>query len=1439
MKRNKVGGIHDSISRNKQKQNVDGIIKIIQNKNIIIQDIIRNTILSISHNKAEEIFSNNDSILSISILTDLYERTTNIHDNLFNMKTTPTDDIIVSLQKVIDKLSMVICGFGTNYIEDLLFISFGSEFKNTQQHNSMLQSKYDLIQQYVRPTGYKIVQWSKKKKAHTHTNITCENKITEDNIDIENHNTLECFNIESGTESFTQNVYGLRIIMHNEKARKTLIITGVIEDMHIECISNDYISTRLEELNSLTIGRAPSEKELIQNIISTITLKDILIYGNDDIIKKMIILLTDVKSIKENKIEKTIQMFLEMDKYSQRNMLMNLLMFDNDNDIQYISYLLYEVLSVESADNGKNDQRIIYNSLPWKIKTNFKEVIKETIQSANEMMNKYDINQISLEQQIYLMKADEKIKEKAILKLKEIKGKPDEMGLKAKQYIEGLLKIPFNIYREEPSLKQIKLINTWIIRIISIIKSLFPEFNIVEKDTYTLLEIDNNIAFIRRFVRKNILHTIKRLSDTLNIKQLNLLVQKINTYKKTKKEMRLTIANQTKSAQVSKLCNFITEVMDTDDVILYELFDMVSSDSTLSLINVKSELRLLNTNITKVQDNITNIMNVLDESIYGHTHAKNQIMKVIGQWMSGEQSGYCFGFEGNPGIGKCLAKNTPVMLYDGKIKLVQDITITDKLMGDDSNPRNILALGRGKERMYRIEQTKGDDYVVNESHILSLKMTKPQTKGDRHQTILGRRYYKNDIVDICVRDYLSIPKYLQDCLKGYKVGLSFDDQTVSLEPYALGYWLGDGDKTTFRITTNEKEVIEYFTQYATMYNLQLTKNHTSYHITTGKKGGYKDRNSLLNMLRQYNLLGNKHIPPEYQLNSREKRLDLLAGLIDSDGHYSLSSNSFEITHKNQDLANDILFLARSLGMRGTMKECKKSCIYKGEKRYGIYCRIIITGEGLQDIPVKCPRKKARKHNQIKNCLNTGIKVIPLEKDEYYGFQIDGNSRFLLGDFTVTHNTSLSKKGLSLCLKDDNGEPRPFSFIALGGSCNGSTLEGHSYTYMNSTWGRIVDILMESKCMNPIIYIDELDKVSKTENGREIIGIFTHLIDQTQNDSFQDKYFSGIDIDLSKALFIFSYNDPEQIDKVLLDRIHRIKFENLTTPEKVVIVNRFILPEINKKMGFNNVVVLDDNMIEYIIDKYTMEPGVRKLKELLFDLYGEINLDLLKNTNKELELPIKITDDILETKYLSKYHKITEKKIHSSPIIGIINGLWANSLGRGGIIPIQTMLYPSSIFLELRLTGLQGDVMKESMNVAKSLAWNLTPNSTKKKLITQFSETKCQGLHIHCPEGSTSKDGPSAGSAITTAIYSLFNNKKIDNTIAITGEINLQGEVTAIGGLDMKIAGGIKAGVKTFIYPKENYREYRDWINKNEESLYKNIKFHEVSTIQDVFKIIFT
>ena len=145
-------------------------------------------------------------------------------------------------------------------------------------------------------------------------------------------------------------------------------------------------------------------------------------------------------------------------------------------------------------------------------------------------------------------------------------------------------------------------------------------------------------------------------------------------------------------------------------------------------------------------------------------------------------------------------------------------------------------------------------------------------------------------------------------------------------------------------------------------------------------------------------------------------------------------------------------------------------------------------------------------------------------------------------------------------------------------------------------------------------------------------------------------------------------------------------------------------------------------------------------------------------------------------------------------------------------------------------------MKESMNVAKTLAWNLTPNEIKTELLTKFNETKCQGLHIHCPDGAISKDGPSAGAAITAAIYSIFNNKQIHNDLAITGEINLQGEVTAIGGLDIKLSGGIRAGIKTFLYPESNHRDFLDW--KKNRKVPDGITFHKVSNIQEVFNYVF-
>ena len=335
-------------------------------------------------------------------------------------------------------------------------------------------------------------------------------------------------------------------------------------------------------------------------------------------------------------------------------------------------------------------------------------------------------------------------------------------------------------------------------------------------------------------------------------------------------------------------------------------------------------------------------------------------------------------------------------------------------------------------------------------------------------------------------------------------------------------------------------------------------------------------------------------------------------------------------------------------------------------------------------------------------------------------------------------------------------------------------------------------------------------------------------------SFQDKYFNGIDLDMSKVLFIFSYNDVSLIDRILLDRIHRIKFDYLTIIDKQHIVKKFILPEIFKNMGIEDIITFTDDVVTYIIDNYTNEAGVRKLKEILFEVISEINLRLLKES-QHYDLPIEITRENIDV-YLKNRIKVSRKVIHTENQVGVINGLWANSLGLGGIIPIQTFFYPSANALDLKLTGMQGDVMKESMSVAKTLAWNLTSKTTRNKILS--GKNKEKGIHIHCPEGAVPKDGPSAGTAITVCIYSLLNNKKILNNVAITGEINLQGKVTEIGGLELKIIGAIKAGVKKIIFPKSNMKDYNKFLEKYTNIDISDVEFFSVDNIEEVLKMVF-
>lgn len=429
-------------------------------------------------------------------------------------------------------------------------------------------------------------------------------------------------------------------------------------------------------------------------------------------------------------------------------------------------------------------------------------------------------------------------------------------------------------------------------------------------------------------------------------------------------------------------------------------------------------------------------------------------------------------------------------------------------------------------------------------------------------------------------------------------------------------------------------------------------------------------------------------------------------------------------------------------------------------------------------------------------------------------------------------TSLAKNGLAKCLVDKDGKERPFVFIPLGGSTDGSTLQGHSYTYLGSTWGNIVDGLIASKCMNPIIFFDELDKVSGTQHGREIIGILDHLTDSTQNTEFTDRYFAGIKFDLSKCLIIFTYNNRKNIDPILLDRITEVNYKSLTKHDKLVINDKFMLPEILEMVGFkSDDITFEKDALEYLIDTYTCEAGVRKLKEKLIDIVRELNIKHMMND--DLVLPYKIDKTYIKELFNDK-PKMRISKIHKKACIGIVNGLYATDGGVGGILPIEAVKTPSDTKFKLILTGKLGEMMTESVSCAKTLALSLLPKDIYEKINEECKDHPF-AIHINARDASVGKEGPSAGISITTVLVSLFSGISIKNDIAMTGEIDLYGNVHAIGGLEAKLSGAKKAGVTLALVPKENEDDYNKIKKRYNETGLELIDVVLVETINDVIK----
>jgi ATP-dependent Lon protease len=1007
----------------------------IHKKLSFFKDVMQKTVLNVEQLNVFGIVESIEVTNCISLLNTISE-TICAFEKEIEGKELEKEYSISQLQNINDEISFVFKKYGTQSIDDLLSICFGSSstFINTDEETEI----YTLLKKYFHPANYSVITIKK-----------------DDPIDPQN---MVCSDVSIHTKSFHMKVHGIKVFIYNKSFNKYLSVYGVLDDAMLNIINNSYINNKLAEF------RKYNENGAFERFIHFLSLKDCLTENSDRIYKKYISYMTQLKLIKQKSLQQNVKDFLTGDLFLKRNTLIQLLIGSEDNENKYMASLLYDLMANEN-NNGleSNEQRIIFNSFNYYIKFQFKDIIKKTIEYSNKLTN-IDLNKVSLEQQICMLRTSDVVKEKAMSKMKEVKSKSDESGSKARQYLDGLLKIPFGVYVKEP-----------IMGLMSDSKKMVKKL-IGNADINSSVEIISKIKEYKiNFVKKANINGLKKQMNGMDKSGLLTLLQKMNAVCNT----GITV---TKSETKKSILNKMYEVM-VDDALSYRFLSTI--ESILNKTEIDTTVVQLENNFERVKQYMTEINGILDNAVYGHNKAKKQLEKIIGQWINGEQTGYCFGFEGPPGVGK---------------------------------------------------------------------------------------------------------------------------------------------------------------------------------------------------------------------------------------------------------------------------------------------------------------------------------------------------------------TSLAKNGLSACLNDIDGKPRPFSMIQMGGDTNGSTIHGHNYTYVGSTWGGIVQILMDSKCMNPIILIDEVDKISRTEHGREIIGILTHLLDPTQNECYQDKYFSGIDLDLSKCLFILSYNDVDMIDKVLLDRIHRIKFSGLSLEDKLVILEKYLLPEIYKKMGLEGVIQMTKDVMTFIIEEYTSEAGVRKLKEVLFELIGEVNLSFLKG--ETLENPLVITLEDVKTRYLKDRQEMRNKKIHLQSEVGIVNGLWANAIGKGGVIPIQALYYPADSFLNLKLTGLQGDVMKESMNVALTLAWSLSNIKTREK-VSELYEKKKYGVHIHCPEGSIQKDGPSAGAAITTVLYSLFNNKKIKYHFGITGEISLDGRITEIGGLDLKILGGIKSGVKSFIFPEENTRDFNLFMDKYEKNgLLNDITFYKVSHISEVFKIIF-
>ena len=470
------------------------------------------------------------------------------------------------------------------------------------------------------------------------------------------------------------------------------------------------------------------------------------------------------------------------------------------------------------------------------------------------------------------------------------------------------------------------------------------------------------------------------------------------------------------------------------------------------------------------------------------------------------------------------------------------------------------------------------------------------------------------------------------------------------------------------------------------------------------------------------------------------------------------------------------------------------------------------------------------NKETKDVLNLKKASQILERD-HYGLK-DAKEKVL--DYLAVKTLNPSMNGAILCLSGPPGigktslvksiaesMGRKFVRVSLGGVRDEAEIRGHRRTYVGSMPGKIMKAMKEAGTKNPVILLDEIDKMSNDYKG-DPASAMLEVLDPEQNKSFEDHYID-MPFDLSKVFFVATANDLRTVSAPLRDRMDILQLSSYTEFEKLHIAQNFLLKQAQKENGLANIdIKIPDKVMFKLIDEYTREAGVRNLKREIINICRKLAREVVEKKVKKFNL--KASD--LE-KYLGKAKFRPEKSRKADGKVGVVNGLAWTAVG-GVTLDVQGV--DTAGKGDVTLTGTLGNVMKESASVAMTYV----KANLKKYPPKDENFFKDRAIHLHFPEGATPKDGPSAGITITTAIVSVLTNRKVRQDIAMTGEITITGDVLAIGGVREKVIGAHRAGIKEVILPEDN----RVDTDEIPDELKSTMKIHFAKTYDDVSKLVF-